>query len=272
MSKQEVAVQNENQMSFAAFKTPEAQVIGLDVNASDMKMPKIKLLQSTSPEVTKSKGKIQAGQFYNTVTQEAMDSVDCVLLDQGKSMVMWKTPFKRGDDPLCRSFDGKVKTEGCGDGRCETCQYSSQNPKAWNSLKENETKPPCNMSYVFLAKDCATGMPFRIIVAGASVSNAKDFLNKLIPLNVSPFACKVTLTSEQQENDMGVFHVVKFENFRPNDDVLNPDGTLDVEKYKALEDMSISYKELFMTQIVQNDIIDVDSQPSEESKEKGGLF
>lgn len=259
-------------LGFGAFKDEDLEVAGLDVNSSDMKLPKIKLLQSTSPEVTKGKGKFAAGQFYNTVTQEAADEIDCVLLDQGKSMVMWKKPFKRGEDPLCRSFDGKNKTEGCGDGRCETCQYSSQNPKAWNNLKDGETKPACNMSYVFLAQDCKTNMPFRIIVAGASVKSGKDFLNKLIPLRVAPFACKVTLKSHQEENDNGVFFVTDFDNLRVNEECLNADGSVNKAKYKELLDMSKSYKELFMTQIVQNDIVEVEDNAQNDGNGDAGLF
>ena len=245
MSKELTTQENNAMMSFAAFKTPEVEVVGLDVNASDMKLPKVKLMQQTSQEAVKSKGKIVAGQYYNTVTQEATEEIDCILLDQGKSMVMWKRPFKRGEEPLCRSFDGKVKAEGCGDGNCEKCQYSSQNPKAWEIAKEKgETKPGCNMSYVFLALDCKTKMPFRIIAAGASVKTAKDFLNKLLPLGVSPFACKVTLKSHQEENDQGIFYVMDFDNLRPNDECINSDGSLNIEKYKELEDMSKTYKSL----------------------------
>ena len=252
MSKELTTQENNAMMSFAAFKTPEVEVVGLDVNASDMKLPKVKLMQQTSQEAVKSKGKIVAGQYYNTVTQEATEEIDCVLLDQGKSMVMWKRPFKRGEEPLCRSFDGKVKAEGCGE--------------------KGETKPGCNMSYVFLALDCKTKMPFRIIAAGASVKTAKDFLNKLLPLGVSPFACKVTLKSHQEENDQGIFYVMDFDNLRPNDECINADGSLNIEKYKELEDMSKTYKSLFMTQIVQNDVIDVDPVSSEESTEDGVLF
>lgn len=267
----DLTVQTNTNTGFGAFKTPEIKVVGLDVNASDMKLPKIKLMQQTSQEATKSKGKIQPGQFYNTVTQVASDTVDCILLDQGKTMVMWKKPFKRGEEPLCRSFDGKRKAEGCGDGNCETCQFSSQNSKAWDTAKEKGlTKPDCNMGYVFLAIDCATKMPFRIIAAGASVKGARDFLNKLLPLGVSPFACKVTLTSKQEENDQGIFYTINFENMRQNDDCLNADGSLNTEAYKAFEDQSIAYKNLFMTQIVQNDVVDVDS--SEPQTEAGGLF
>jgi len=262
--KEELAVKDASVVveGFGAFKSPNEEVVGLDVNQSDIQLPKYKLLQTTSPEVTKCKdGSIKAGQFYNTVTGEAKDAIDCILLDQGKSMVNWKKPFKRGEDPLCRSFNGKVKVDadGVGDGNCETCQYSSQNQKAWNNLPEGETKPACNMSYVFLALDCETRTPFRIIAAGASVKTTKGFMNKLIPLNIAPFACKVTFGSHQEENDQGVFYVLDYNNFRPNDDAMNPDGKTRNEKaYQELKTMSLALKKLFMTEIVERDIIDVE--------------
>jgi hypothetical protein len=45
---------------------------------SDRKLPIIELLQSNSPEVAESKGKIWAGQFRNTVTGEVYDEVHFV--------------------------------------------------------------------------------------------------------------------------------------------------------------------------------------------------
>lgn len=42
---------------------------------SDRKLPIIELLQANSPKVQQSKGKIHAGQFYNSVTGEVMDEV-----------------------------------------------------------------------------------------------------------------------------------------------------------------------------------------------------
>lgn len=261
---------NENSFAnFSAFKV-DGPKVGLDMNASDIKLPKVKVMQLTSQEAAKSNGKIRPGQFLNTVTGEASDTIDCILLDQGKSMVMWPQPFKRGEDALCRSFDGKVKTEGCGDGNCETCQFSSQNPKAWKAMKQGSTKPPCNMSYVFLAIDTRNDMPFRFIASGASVKSAKSFLNKLLPLNVEPFACKVTLTTTQESNDSGTFYVINFENLRPNDDCLDEKGVMITEKYEKLRDQSKTYKELFMSQIVQDDVVAVDD--SSEDSENGALF
>lgn len=272
----EVTKQQEQQaMDFSLFAG--AGVTGIDVNQSDMKLPKFKLLQATSLEVAKSNGKLHAGQFYNTVTGEAVDEIEAVLLDQGKSMIMWNEKFKRGEDPICRSFDGRVKVEGCGDGNCETCQYSSQNQKAWeNAKKQNKTKPDCSMSYVFIGVDVKTNAPFRIIVSGASVANGKAFLNKLVPLlerNKMPiYATKCKFVSRQEENDQGTYYVIDMIDLAPNNLAVNPDGTRNEEKWQRFVADAVTYKKLFMTSIVQKDIIDVDEVQPVDEGESGGLF
>ena len=50
---------------------------------SDRKLPIIELLQSNSPEVAESKGKLWAGMFRNTVTGEVYDEVYFVPVDHG---------------------------------------------------------------------------------------------------------------------------------------------------------------------------------------------
>lgn len=275
VTKQENNIISGDAFDFNAFSG--TGVSGIDVNQSDMKLPKYKLLQATSLEVSKSGGKLHAGQFYNTVTGEAVDEIEAVLLDQGKSMVMWNEKFKRGEEPICRSFDGKVKAEGCGDGNCETCQYSSQNSKAWEEAKkQNKNKPGCSMSYVFICLDVRTNTPFRLIVSGASVGNGKAFINKLVPLmekhNMPIYATKCKFSSHQEENDQGTYYVVDIAGPMPNNTALNVDGTRNENVWEQLKKNATVYKKLFMTSIVQNDVVDVDVQPVEEEGESGGLF
>jgi hypothetical protein len=61
---------------------------------SDRKLPIIELLQSNSPQVTESKGKIWAGQFCNTVTGEIYDEV---LLIPGITDHCWTEWLPRDD-------------------------------------------------------------------------------------------------------------------------------------------------------------------------------
>ena len=70
MSKELVNVNQNNGVtttemsSFEVFRIPGQEVVGLEsLNTSDIKLPKVKLMQQTSLEVSKSKGKILGGQF-----------------------------------------------------------------------------------------------------------------------------------------------------------------------------------------------------------------
>lgn len=178
------------------------EILGLEaVTAEDLTMPKVRLLQSNSVEVTK--GGMKAGQFYNTVDKTASDTLPCTLLSMGKSRVMWPDKFKRGDDPLCRSYDNEYSFDG--EKTCVNCAYSD-----WDKAKaEGKNKPDCNMSYVWLGATTA-GTPFRMTMGGMSVKPTKDFINKIAPKRLPAFAYKVVLSSTQEENENGIFYVVKY--------------------------------------------------------------
>lgn len=265
MSKELTNVQDEKEiLDFSIFEGRAEDQDLMDLNESDIRMPKIKILQSNSSILKDVKG-ARVGQIYNSDTKEAVDSIDCVVLFQGKSMVMWKEKFKRNEEPLCRSFDGKTKapgTDGMGDGTCATCQYSSQNPRVWAEIKKDgdKTKPPCNMSYNFLAQNAATGDLFSFMAAGASVREAKDFMSAIVRKRIEPIAVEFTLTTAPMETDMGSFYVFKFENLRPNKRAIDP------ENYKAMRQAAKDYKDQYMSRVVQNDIIDVDSEQVTETE------
>lgn len=212
----------------------DEDISGLEViDQTDIRMPKIKIVQITSQEF--SQEKIPAGHFYNAVTKEHSEYLDCVFLTLGKTRVKWPEFFKRGDKPLCRSIDG-LRGEGVGDGVCANCQYSS-----WNSLKADQTKPSCNMSYVWLGVT-PNGSPFRFIAGGANVSITKDFINKVLPKlrmkngkKLGIFAIKVRLSTEQKTNDRGTFYVLRY-------DIT---GSINPQNYNDLDAMSKSLKSLF---------------------------
>ncbi|MDF2841725.1 MAG: 57, gp57 [Herbinix sp.] len=235
--------------AFSEFAT-ESGVTGLEVlDNTDLKLPKFKIVQMTSEEFTKDN--ITPGKFYNTVTKESFDTLECILLAVGKSRVMWPAQFKRGDKPLCRSFDGKEKTEGCGDGVCSSCQYS-QWPKDDSKGKDN--KPPCTMGYVWLAMD-SENHPFRLSAQGSSVSPTKDFLNAIAPKlrrgkkQLGIFIFKMALTTEKLSNDKGTYYVLKYN---------EPIGTIDPADYKTVEEMSDSLRAIFL-QAIDKDTATMDA-------------
>lgn len=272
-----VAKVEENKFGFGAFRSVKNDNSELmDVNASDIQLPKIKLLQNTSQEVVQKKG--APGEFYNTVTGKSVAELPCIILSQSKMMTMWNTPFKRGEDPLCRSYDAAKKSDpdGKGDGICATCQYSSQNPSAWKEAKgKGLNHPECMQSYAFLMKTAAeTGSeaPFRLICSGSSVAAAKKIISNIASMNVAPFCCKVTLKSTLQQNDSGAFYVINFADFRPNDELLDENGQVIQEKYEKINDMAISLRGFFMTSgLAEADVVD-EPDVSDDGSEAGALF
>lgn len=242
--KKDLATQKTN-FDLDMFADYASDVTGLEsVDQTDLKLPKIKLVQMTSEEFTQ--GGITPGYFYNTITKEATPEIECILLALGKSRVMWPAQFKRGDKPLCRSFDAKKKTEGIGDGDCSKCEYA-----VWPA---DGTKPPCTQGYIWLGLD-KENTPFRISMQGASVAPTKDFLNAIVPKlsrggkHLGVFVFKIRITSEKQTNDKGAYFIAKYEIV----------GTIEQNDYKTLEDMSMSLRELFL-QAIDKDTTVIDAE------------
>lgn len=215
--KDEMAVVETQELSFDLsmfneFRAKDGVIQGMEaIDASDIKMPRYKLLQSNSEEVQKGTGK--AGQFYNSVTKEAKDELIVALLCMNKSRVRFERPYKRGASPLCRSFNGKVSTEG---EVCASCDYCN-----WDKAKEaGESSPECreSITWLFLEEDDLGGIPPRIIVSGASRAEHSNFITKLSSQGFAPYIFKVRISSEQQTNDKGIFYVTKFDFVTAEDD------------------------------------------------------
>jgi hypothetical protein len=223
------------------------------LDATDLKLPKYKIVQITSEEFTRDG--IMPGKFYNVLTKEVKDSVNCILLALGKSRVMWPQPFNRGDKPQCRSFDGAKKTEGCGEGVCATCKFS-QWPKddAAAGDKKKDNKPACTMGYLWLGVDDQDSV-FRIAAQGSSVKPTKEFLNTIAPKlirgskKLGIFIFKIQLTTEKITDAKGTYYILKY----------NPVGIIDPADYEGLQAMSESYHALFM-QALKQDTESVDTE------------
>lgn len=245
--------------AFQQFKN-QGPIVGFeDIDASDIKMPRIKLLQAQSDEAAESKGK--PGQYYNTVTGEVFDSLDVIFLTFGKQRVRWPEKFKRGDDPLCRSADAHKSDEDGVD--CASCSYAK-----WGKNKE---KPECSLSYAWLG--CVDAPQknypmFRTVVTAASMVATKDFINQIVQYNLPPFIFKVTLSSKLMKNDKGSFYVMEY-SFKQNEDgspaTINPnDYSYFEEKCKNMRGMFIDARKNDLKSM-SNEMTDADIETSDES-------
>jgi len=233
-------------------------ILGLEtMDRTDIKMPKIKLVQATSLEA--QKGKAPAGHFLNTITGESYPYIDAHLLVLGKGRVMWKKPFKRGEDPLCRSNDGLVGIETATKNKraCETCPY-----RVWENKADGSNKPECNNSYTWLAVTAGQNpAPFRLLASGSSVSPTKDFLNTIAPKKYPPLVYNVRISSEQQENQSGVFYVLKYT-------IL---GVVSKETADSLSELAAGLRDMFQT-AVEHDLERFADDEEEAPVGKKGLY
>lgn len=225
------------------------------LDRSDFKLPALRLIQKTSAEADDG---VPPGHFYNTVTGKHAESVLCHLLYLSKTRTKWKQPFKRGEDPLCKSFDGKVNTDNTK--ACAKCQDQS-----WDNLPDGQSKPSCLMSYTWLGVTADGKQPFRFTAGGKSVGTTKNFINETAPQKLPPFVYKVKLGSQQQKNDSGTFYVATYEIV----------DIIDKSEFESFQKMTEGMKDTFFadvkTSIETAEMPDDNHEEGPETKE-GKLF
>lgn len=254
---QEIAIKEEAQLAFSlddfSDLITDGPALGFEISGEDIVMPKVKLVQATSLEA--QKGQAKMGEFYNVTTGEVVNLDDVTLLCMGRSRIRFAKPFKRGEAPLCRSFDGICSTDGV---VCKGCQYSD-----WDKVEEGQSKPDCTMGYTWLAvpysEDGGFGVPFRIIVAGAGISELKKFITNLAATKLPPFVFRVSITSEQVESDGNIFYVPKFKLRKTEDGKLVTINPVYKNELKNLTDSWVN----MMNQISKFDLENSDEMASE---------
>jgi hypothetical protein len=242
--------------AFAQFKT-DGEIVGLeDITPDDIKMPKLKLAQPTSQEVTDEKCK--QGEYINITTGVAYPTVPCHLLKVSKSRVKWPPQFKRGDAPDCRSFDGITSENGR---KCKGCP---------DCVWEDGKRPACGVVYSWLGL-FDDDSPFRMTFAGASISKVKDLLTQLKMAGLPAFAFNMELVSEKQKNDKGTYYITNFSLVKGEDGKPIP---VTMEQFTKYKDTTLALADLFSrVQVADLSAYDEDVNVGEDSADpKKDLF
>jgi hypothetical protein len=116
----------------------EEYVDDMMVEATDLYVPTLKVLQGLSDEV--KAGKARPGKFWNPYTNKELDSPQSVIVvfHQKSRAMMESGPMDSEKRERCMSFD---LVNGTVYGSCDECQY-----KEWNK----KVPPLCSMSHVFI--------------------------------------------------------------------------------------------------------------------------
>ena len=186
------------------------------------KLPMLVVLQSNSPQVVESKGKIHAGQLYNTVTEEVFDEVVVIPAVLDKCFLQFVPRDDGGGFRGRLLADSKVvkdaiaRNEGRSIGKLPLPQPND--PKTGKPQPTHELVENYEMYAITTRGDDTAGfavIPFqstKIKVLRAWNSQIEQFAPKLggkqfRPREIPMFAHRVKITTEIETNSKGTYFV-----------------------------------------------------------------
>jgi len=172
-----------------------------NLGAEDMVFPRFKLVQNTSIKGT-------PGKYMSNINSEEFDRLAVTALRITKTRSMFPKVYTSGDRLLCRSNDGKTKSDpsGIGSGDCSRCQYA-----VWGKDAQGNTiRPECNGGYTILAL-AEDGSPCFISMKGTSVKPTKQLITQAVTSKIPLFARILYITSKPEVNTKGRYYVASFE-------------------------------------------------------------
>ena len=151
------------------------------VDPKDVGLPRVKLLQSNSPEVSDRDLNVRAGDFYHTILMSAVEDTVFIPIsivedrafmvprsDEGKKSVRERLGFTDDDMEnlfICRAVNNKT---GDRFGNCLNCGLSEFD-------NVNNLKPLCNKNIKVLAWFPSLGIPAILIFSSTSHKHGKKF-------------------------------------------------------------------------------------------------
>ena len=174
-----------------------------DIDASDLKLTRIKVVQKTSAEADIDG--ISPGDFYNSTSQVASKFLDVVIYGFKKQRSRWPEVYAKGDQPLCISYDGRAAAFIKQD--CSKCPYQD-----WNKARDaGKNKPECSENHVYYGVLAETNEPFAFSISGTGIAASKRFLTEIVNKGKMSLLFNIKLETVKETNDkFGTYFVVKF--------------------------------------------------------------
>tara|TARA_R110002126_G_scaffold51112_2_gene140251 strand:- start:2456 stop:3274 length:819 start_codon:yes stop_codon:yes gene_type:complete len=194
-------------------------------NTSDLVVvPRIKLLQALSPEV--SEGDEKAGNYWHTIAEESLGAeIRMTPLFISKSVVLWR-PRKSGGGILARADDaihwdrpnqefevkldsGKTVTWNTG----ASVQASGLQQFGSSDPEDENSKPAAtlNINIVSWFPDFPEYSPAIVSLSKASLPVGKKFVSKLGISRLPSWGRVFMMSSTKNDHASGTFHDYKFE-------------------------------------------------------------
>lgn len=244
-----------------------------NISQEDMDIPRLKLIQGLSKELTLYDG-LKAGNFFHTATEAIFDdSIRVVPLLLDKQYILWR-PLEDGGGILARASDGvhwqpsagefEVKLDKKDGGHkvkwklARTVQESGL--ANWGTMNPNDTNSPpaATLMYNFLLAfpDEPDMMPAVLTFQRSSIKIGRKFMTKLRTVRTPLFGSVFKLSSFVDHNSANQdFHNIS----------IVGDGLVeDTDLYNAYKEMHLAMKSKGLN------IRDVDSLQDEPDAAAGG--
>lgn len=166
-----------------------------DTKASDILIPRIKVVQALSPERIDKEA--EEGEIINSLTKERVAGKRFIIVKQYYSNICWNPD--RGDDVrmFCRSLDGRIGQADSGSLSCADCKKNMFD----NTKQGKEAQPACT-SYLnflgFFSDDC---MPVVLSFARTNYNEGKKLLSIARSMRCSIWNYAYAIDSKQLEKN-----------------------------------------------------------------------
>ena len=245
------------------------------IDASDVEIPRIKLLQALSPEVAEG-GKRQ-GTFLHTVTEEELgNELKVVIVYYDRSFILWR-PRGSGGGILARAMDGihwtpansefevtLDKKDGGNQVKWKTMDTVAKSGLAeWGSMNPSDPKsPPAAtrmFNYVVVSPDHPEMGPAVVTLQRAGIRVGRKLNSKLMAANAPLFGLRFIMSSFRDASPQGEFWNYRF----------TSDGMVESEKdFNSYEALYNQFKKLGL-KIRDEAGLQTDDTPEGETAGKG---
>lgn len=184
-----------------------------ELTREDLQIPMVVLVQAQSKNVPEPLK--HGGMFYNNLTGEFSESIDAILLSQGKARVCFDRKYDGDSEPLCGSDDSiSPRAEYIGKQITDTEQFFDHTINSdgcascpLSKFSELGTPPMCAKSYSYAMLDAQSGLPF-IMRASRTATQAAKQLNTIA--KTMGRRKYIHITSKGVESDKGNYFVPAF--------------------------------------------------------------
>jgi len=188
----------------------------------DIIIPRYSIVQKSSAAVDKGAA---VGSFISNLTGDEEKRLRCTPILYTKGMVYFPKPYKKGQEPVCKSNDAIAPSSRISKPLAPACNKIVKRRLVplcehakWTKDDEGKSIPPaCNLCYNVIFKNEDTGMSFFMSFRSSALRAWKKCVTQMRMLQKNLFAVSLNLTTEQDENEHGVFYVPRLDDFEDHD-------------------------------------------------------